>query len=221
MSKVLQQAIDLWLSGGWAMVPLAVNALLLYGKAIDIWLELRAHHGQLQRHRKHLSAPLGRAELVALSERRDYHIACRYLAEHGIPVERARSLDDLGACFGEVRARELPPINRDLRFLKVAISTAPLLGLLGTVTGMFSTFAALSQGTGGKAMDAVAGGISEALITTQTGLMIALPGTLFYAVLARRRDDFAAFLTHLEALCMQQLHARGSLPEMEQWKEAA
>ncbi|MDQ7087725.1 MAG: MotA/TolQ/ExbB proton channel family protein [Acidobacteriota bacterium] len=71
----------------------------------------------------------------------------------------------------------LAPFERDLRFMKRCVSSAPLLGLLGTVTGMLTTFAALASGSGGeKTMSMIAGGISEALITTETGLVIALPG---------------------------------------------
>ena len=77
--------------------------------------------------------------------------------------------------------------------MKVTVSTAPLLGLLGTVTGMLATFDALAAGSGGdKTMDLVAGGISEALITTETGLVIALPGLFFQFILARKRERYDA-----------------------------
>ena len=92
----------------------------------------------------------------------------------------ARTLEEMGVRFREVYATEIAPFTRDLKFMRRAVSTAPLLGLLGTVTGMLSTFHALAIGAGGqKTMDMVAGGISEALITTETGLVIALPGLFF------------------------------------------
>jgi biopolymer transport protein ExbB len=69
----------------------------------------------------------------------------------------------------------------------VLAAAAPLLGLLGTVTGMISTFDVMAQFGTGNAR-AMASGISEALITTQTGLFIAVPG-LFMGNFLRRRAE--------------------------------
>jgi hypothetical protein len=81
------------------------------------------------------------------------------------------------------------------------------LGLLGTVTGMLATFGALATGSGGdKTMGLVAEGISEALVTTETGLIIALPGLFFQYQLSRQLDRYKAFLAHLEAICTQKQH---------------
>lgn len=75
-----------------------------------------------------------------------------------------------------------------LTFIGALASVAPLLGLLGTVTGMIGTFEVLSVfGTGNA--KAMAGGISEALITTQTGLLVAIPGLYMYNFLRRRATN--------------------------------
>jgi len=88
--------------------------------------------------------------------------------------------------------------------MRVCVAAAPLLGLLGTVTGMLATFAALSSGSGGdQTMAAVASGISEALITTETGLLIALPGLFVQYHLTRQRDRYEAFLAKVESACAQ------------------
>lgn len=72
-----------------------------------------------------------------------------------------------------------------LALIGVLAAVAPLLGLLGTVTGMIATFDVLSVfGTGNA--KAMAGGISEALITTQTGLLVAIPGLYMKGFLERR-----------------------------------
>ena len=80
-------------------------------------------------------------------------------------------------------------INRSttkyLSLIGVLAAVAPLLGLLGTVTGMIGTFDVLAVfGTGNA--KAMAGGISEALITTQTGLLVAIPGLYMKGFLERR-----------------------------------
>ena len=91
--------------------------------------------------------------------------------------------------------------------MKVCVTAAPLLGLLGTVMGMLTTFGALASGSGGeKTMAMVAGGISEALITTETGLVIALPGLFMQYQLARKYERYKAFLAHLETVCTQGVH---------------
>ena len=66
--------------------------------------------------------------------------------------------------------------DRRVRFIRILAATAPLLGLLGTVAGMLKTFSAMSLREGFTGGDFVAAGISEALITTETGLSIAIVG---------------------------------------------
>jgi biopolymer transport protein ExbB len=84
--------------------------------------------------------------------------------------------------------REIFPLKRHMTTLTVLAVVAPLLGLLGTVTGMVDTFRVIGiQGTGNP--QAMASGIKEALITTQTGLMIAIPGLLASQSLRRRIRD--------------------------------
>jgi biopolymer transport protein ExbB len=78
-------------------------------------------------------------------------------------------------------------LDAHLALIGVLASVAPLLGLLGTVTGMIATFDTISvYGTGNA--KAMAGGISEALITTQTGLLVAIPGLYMRNFLARRSE---------------------------------
>lgn len=78
-------------------------------------------------------------------------------------------------------------LNKYLSFIGVLAGAAPLLGLLGTVTGMIATFDIISVFGTGNAR-AMAGGISEALITTQTGLVIAIPGLYMHGFLEKRAD---------------------------------
>ena len=81
--------------------------------------------------------------------------------------------------------RERPLLRRYLSVIAVLAAVAPLFGLLGTVTGMITTFNVIALfGTGNA--KAMAGGISEALITTQSGLLVAIPGLFMSAFLIRR-----------------------------------
>lgn len=122
-------------------------------------------------------------------------------------VMGANNLEEIAIFFDELHQTELAPLDRDLKVMQTCVSVAPLLGLLGTVTGMLATFAALATGSGGdKTMGMVASGISEALITTETGLLIALPGLIFQYKLAREHEKYKAFLAHLQTICTQRLY---------------
>ncbi len=82
----------------------------------------------------------------------------------------------------EVIMRESTQLDRFLWAVKVVSVVAPLLGLLGTVTGMIQTFQAITLfGTGDATM--MASGISEALVTTMLGLCVAIPLVLLHSVL--------------------------------------
>lgn len=195
MADLLKQALDIWQKGGWAMVPLAIVSFMLFYKGMEIRLALKD-----KAYRK-VAEPEWRGWIGEAAKRkgpigRIIHFAMQ-----------SHDLEEIGARFAEIRIGELKPFARDLRFMKVCVAAAPLLGLLGTVTGMFATFQGLSMGGGGeKTMDMVSGGISEALITTQTGLVIALPGYFWHYQLARERDRYAAFIEHMETLCAQFVH---------------
>jgi biopolymer transport protein ExbB len=87
----------------------------------------------------------------------------------------------------EAILREVPRLERFLSTLAILGAIAPLLGLLGTVTGMIDTFRVITlYGTGDPRM--MSGGISEALITTELGLAVAIPIMLFHTFLSRRVD---------------------------------
>ncbi|EDY83744.1 transporter, MotA/TolQ/ExbB proton channel family protein [Verrucomicrobiia bacterium DG1235] len=84
-----------------------------------------------------------------------------------------------------------PKVMRLLPFISVTAAVAPLLGLLGTVTGMINTFNRIKIfGTGDA--KSLSGGISEALITTEFGLIVAIPALLLYAILSRKAKGYLA-----------------------------
>ncbi len=91
-------------------------------------------------------------------------------------------------------------IERRLPFLTILISIAPLLGLLGTVAGMLITFSGMAAGNDAP-IDTISTGISKALVTTQAGLVIAIPAAFLLTLLKRQTET-----THLEL--QKQLHTR-------------
>lgn len=190
--------LEIWTileSGGWVMVPLFAIATLLYFQAFRL-LFLTARHTPRKKHcGGHLQAEPDFDDLPApICRIRDH------ARRQNSPLALRRALD-------EVRLALLDRIERRLRFLTVLVGTAPLLGLLGTVLGMLDTFEGISRGAGPETSNTVAAGISEALVTTQTGLTIALPG-LFLSIIIHRRslliESFIAFLESREILRLRQ-----------------
>jgi biopolymer transport protein ExbB len=93
----------------------------------------------------------------------------------------------------ELLSLEAPPLRRNLNTLAVIAGAAPLLGLLGTISGMITLFAAVTHyGTGDPKF--LAGGISEALITAKTGLAIAIPVLFIHDLLRAAKDRLMADL---------------------------
>ncbi|WP_320046773.1 MotA/TolQ/ExbB proton channel family protein [uncultured Ilyobacter sp.] len=87
----------------------------------------------------------------------------------------------------EVGLAQLPRLERGMWLLGIVAHTTPLLGLLGTVTGMIQAFHAIaSYGTGDPSV--LAEGISKALITTAGGLTVAIPAVIFYNYFNKRID---------------------------------
>jgi biopolymer transport protein ExbB len=153
-------------------VGYVIIALGIVGLAIAIWrlLALSATAAKVSRQTKNLEQagnnPLGRVLKIA----------------HDNPESDVESLE---LKLGEAILKETPKFNSMLPFLKIISVVAPLLGLLGTVTGMIITFQAITlYGAGDPKL--MAGGISTALVTTVLGLCVAIP-TVFLHTLVQSR----------------------------------
>ena len=111
------------------------------------------------------------------------HFMLRLKALGDLRDELALETDEAGKAY----------LSRHLVVLNTIGNIAPLLGLFGTILGMITSFEAIAvAGTGDPKV--VAGGISQALVTTATGLAIAIPSILLYRYLARRAEHFRGHL---------------------------
>ncbi|MBI2384111.1 MAG: MotA/TolQ/ExbB proton channel family protein [Gammaproteobacteria bacterium] len=111
--------------------------------------------------------------------------------------------------LGEAILKELPSLNRFVTFLKIVAVAAPLLGLLGTVTGMITTFQAITLfGTGDP--KTMAGGISQALVTTVQGLCVAIPTVFLHSTCASRAKSVVHLLQEQSAGLIAQYMERGA-----------
>lgn len=95
----------------------------------------------------------------------------------------------LGNAFTRAANQEMQRFTQGIPTLDTCITAAPLLGLLGTVTGMMETFGALGGGDIGAATSKITGGVAEALIATMCGIAIAVIGLLPYNYLNARTEE--------------------------------
>jgi biopolymer transport protein ExbB len=120
------------------------------------------------------------------------------------PRALKRLLDDVFADF----EREVK-VGRTV--ITSIVAVAPLAGLLGTVTGMIETFDSLGDMALFSQSGGIAGGISQALFTTQMGLAVAVPGVVIGKLLDRRQARIEDELVKLKSiLCSEYGHARGT-----------
>ena len=170
---------DLITSGGWLMVPIlacsvaslaiilerlwALQDLLISPPALSRNIDALLQTGQLTRDKIaeiQTSSPLGKILAAGL-------------------VNLDQTTDAIGDANEEAGRHVVHDLERYLNALGTIASITPLLGLLGTVIGMIKVFATITAvGVGNP--QALAGGISEALITTATGLAVGIPSLLFY-----------------------------------------
>ena len=176
--ETLWEALEYLQQGGWIMLPLGFCSLLMWALIVERVVAFRSlSHRDIElrdavRALSEGEPSEGRAGLRA-------RLVDEFLRER--TGHRALDRQILRAC-----ARRLQPgLGRFLAAIAVLASIAPLLGLLGTVIGMIQTFNVIALfGTGNA--QALAGGISVALVTTQSGLLVAIPGLFMSGTLERR-----------------------------------
>ncbi|MFM0733956.1 MotA/TolQ/ExbB proton channel family protein [Paraburkholderia sediminicola] len=126
---------------------------------------------------------LDAATLASLTQQyRDLPVARLFATATRLQTTHNR--EELDARFNEVIMREAPRIDRLLWVLDTIVTLAPLLGLFGTIIGMFNAFQVLSNP--GNAPTQVTGGVAEALVATASGLFVAMLGLVFFNGLHNR-----------------------------------
>ncbi len=180
-------------AGGFWMIPIlgfAIVALLIaIYKAFEIMRVKMPEPGSI------------RDVLSLLNEGRDAEALERARAVRGpvgaMLVDAVQHADESKELVEEVMYERMlevqPKLERLLPMIAVTAATAPLLGLLGTVTGMITTFKLITIfGTGDA--KSLSSGISEALITTEYGLIVAIPALIMHALLSRRAQSVMAHM---------------------------
>lgn len=173
--------------GGVVMIPLLLCSVIALFVAVERWLYLRHARVDTAALMEKIRAALARGsreEARGICEATPGPVA-RVLGATLANFHIAK--DDLREVAREVALAEQPVMEGHLPLLATMVTVAPLLGLLGTISGLIKVFRVIAGGAIGDAA-ALSGGIAEALITTFTGLCIAIPFLVVHNALASRID---------------------------------
>ncbi len=130
-------------------------------------------------------------------------------ARKGVEL-RERGVIELRGFLDDAFAEEYREIRKFDVLIKTIVGVAPLLGLLGTVIGMIETFDSLGDMSLYSQSGGIAGGISQALFTTQMGLAVSIPGLIVNGVLNRKQKDLELELAQMkDILCAEQSVEQG------------
>jgi biopolymer transport protein ExbB len=173
--------LKLLMAGGIVMIPLmifSVVAIALIIERIRFWVRVNRRQGRVVRVALGLYRDGGLEEtLASLKRHLDLPIVRIFIA--ALSLDRPTPEEFRLALETEAQA-ELPLLKRFNTVFDTIVMIAPLLGLLGTVTGLIRSFASLNFGNvGGSETLQVTGGISEALVSTAAGLIVAIFTLMF------------------------------------------
>ncbi|MCM1982911.1 MotA/TolQ/ExbB proton channel family protein [Lyngbya confervoides] len=175
------QVIQLLVAGGVVMIPLlvlSIVAIALIAERLRFWFRVTRRQRRVVRVALGLYKEAGLDEtLICLKRNLDLPIVRIFIA--ALSLDRPNPEEFRLALETEAQA-EIPILKRFTTAFDTIVMVSPLLGLLGTVTGLIRSFASLNLGNiGGTQTLQVTGGISEALVSTATGLIVAIVTLMF------------------------------------------
>ena len=201
-------------SGGWLMLPIiACSVVAMAIIAERLW--------SLRRHRvipKHLVAQIyqmrkrNQLDLNAIQALKENSPLGRVLASGLMNLHHSR--DIMKEAIEETGRHVVHELERYLNTLGTIAQISPLLGLLGTVVGMIQVFTVITtQGVGNPGV--LAGGISQALITTAAGLTVAIPAVIATRHLRRHIDDLVVYMEQEAIKLVEVIHGQRDVSQME------
>lgn len=205
----MANVLDMVVAGGPVMIPilgLSVATIACALERIWFWYQLLSQEDKIV-HDVLAATRYNLEDARAIAESAQYLPIGRFLLA---PLKlRQPTPETFRLAMEAAGDKEFVQMRRGDKLLETTVAVAPLLGLLGTVTGLIATFGSLNIGSGGTTEQATqaAGGIGEALITTAAGMIVAIMALLIYRVLvslqARQIDYFSEVGSELELIYRQ------------------
>lgn len=173
---------DLIVVGGWAMYPLAFLSVIAVALVIRNFIILQDQKLLRPDLLQAMAGQMARREVPVVRKICDEH-PCLLTSVVRAGLERitgeTADPDSVTAAMEEASTEQVTVFMAPISYLSIIGGIAPMVGLLGTVSGMIKAFQNIAAGGMGKP-EVLAGNIGEALVTTATGLIIAIPAMIFY-----------------------------------------
>ena len=185
-TESLQGGLELLFLGGWSMIPIVLLSVLMVALIWERVRALRRAQGDPDTLTRNVADYVGSGDVTG---------AMAYCRERNSPASRIlmRGLERLGRPIGEIKEavqeagrRETFALEKRMDLLASIAAIAPMLGFLGTVTGMIGAFRQIQRYEGLVNPSLLAGGIWEALVTTAAGLAVGLLALFAYNLLVGR-----------------------------------
>lgn len=204
----MENFIHLFNSGGFVMYPLLILSLITLAIAFERFYYFRNNRkGSKTFFHGVYHAAAAKDWDVVRQLCSEFPSALSRVIEQGMAHDKSEAA--MKSAFEDRMSMESISFHRYLDYLSAIVTIAPLLGLLGTVTGMIQTFSVLDNGGGAAA---ITGGVGEALVATASGLCVAIIAFCFYTYFDHQLDTL---VTDTERLCSTVLGAK-----KESWDEA-
>lgn len=186
--------MELFHQGGFIMYPLTVCSILVWTVAINKYINLRAFTRDYKKMDREIQDALAASKVADLKW--IFKSSSEILNRAHEPLIEDHHTSE---AMNEKISRRLQEVNgylkKDLWILGTIASSAPFIGLFGTVLGIMESFRAIGL-TGKSGFSVVAGGISESLIATAAGIIVAVVAVIFYNFLQTRVNGIAQDFRH-------------------------
>ena len=197
--------LELFQKGGPVMYLLVICSIAVTVIGIERWRFYRYVEGECEVFLKNLPGWLKSVPLAECMERcGKQDSVLGYLAENGI--QAAIDGEDVSLAVDMSYGQIAMKLRAGLNYLSMIVTLAPLLGLLGTISGMIESFSIFNLQAGQPL--AITGGIGEALVATATGLCVAIFALLVHTYLAQRLDEELTLLDRASAVVLNGLGCR-------------
>ena len=204
----MENFIHLFNSGGFVMYPLLILSLITLAIAVERFYFYRNNRkGSKTFFHGVYHAAAAKDWDVVRQLCTEFPSALSRVIANGMAHDTSEA--SMKSAFEDRMSMESISFHRYLDYLSAIVTIAPLLGLLGTVTGMIQTFSVLDNGGGAAA---ITGGVGEALVATASGLCVAIIAFCFYTYFDHQLDTL---VTDTERLCSTVIGAK-----KESWDEA-
>jgi len=205
-AEISLSVFELAMKGGWLMIPIAISSIIAVYVFVERYLIISRASGEDKNFMNNIREFIYAGQLesaMALCRNTESPIA--RMIEKGLS-RIGRPLNDINAAIENVGKLEVSKLEKGVAGLATIAGAAPMIGFLGTVTGMVRAFYDMSMAGNNIDIQMLSGGIYEAMITTVGGLIVGILAFIFYNVLVSRIEKVVYLLEARATEFMDVLH---------------